>query len=600
MTFLPMSAIEMRDRGWDQCDIILVTGDAYVDHPSFGAAVIGRVLELGGFRVGIIAQPDWRGIADFTKLGKPRLFFGVTSGNIDSMLHHYTAARKLRRDDPYSPGGRPGLRPNRASIVYSNRLREAYKDVPIVLGGIEASLRRLAHYDYWNDAVRRSILFDAKADILVYGMGEGAIRSIAGMLNTEDGLQNTQLRSVPGTASVLGSRDVEKVRSSDCIKLPSFEEVSSSKEAFNRAFALTTNEANPYFGKRLLQQHGDRYLIVNPPALPLATEELDRIYELPYEHKAHPAYKEPIPALETVKWSIVSHRGCYGGCSFCTLYFHQGPIVQSRSIRSVIREVRTLSARKDFKGTIADIGGPTANMYGTNCKSNKRGHDCRRRSCLSPRMCDNLKTDQFESIKLWRAVQDIPGVKQMFVASGVRHDLALRDPRYLKNLIQERTGGHLKIAPEHTSPRVLRLMNKPESDQFAEFVDAFRHFSNKEQYLVPYLISSHPGCGTEDMAELREFLQERRIKVEQVQDFIPLPMTASAAMYHTGKDPFTGRNVYVERTPAGKQNQRKMLSMPGDGEWELSDRRDGQSDYRKYRRFPAVTKKISNFKANRR
>jgi uncharacterized radical SAM protein YgiQ len=568
--------------------VILITGDAYVDHPSFGAAVIGRVLEADGFRVGVIAQPDWRATADFMKLGKPRLFFGVTSGNIDSMLHHYTAAKKLRRDDPYSPGGRHGLRPNRALIVYANRLREAYKDVPIVLGGIEASLRRLAHYDYWDGAVRRPVLFDAKADILVYGMGERAIRTIARLLDTGDGMRNAKLRSIPGTAVILGKQEVEEAQGPDCVELPSFEDAVCSKDAFNRAFTTTTNEANPFFGKRLLQKNADRWLLQNPPALPLETGELDRIHELPYQRAAHPSYREPVPALETVKWSVVSHRGCYGGCSFCTLYFHQGPVIQSRSIESVVREVRTLSARKDFKGTITDIGGPTANMYGTNCKANKRGHDCRRRSCLAPQMCHNLKTDQFESVRLWRAVMDVPGVKQVYVASGVRHDLALRDTRYLKNLIQERTGGHLKIAPEHVSARVLRLMNKPEAGLFAEFVDAFRHFSAKEQYLVPYLISSHPGCGTEDMDQLREFLQERRIKVEQVQDFIPLPMTASAAMYHTGKDPFTGRNVYVEWTAAGKQGQRNMLAQPGDGEWELSGKRGGKTGFQGKRQTPAA------------
>lgn len=569
MPFLPMTTGEMRARGWDQCDVILISGDAYVDHPSFGAAVIGRVLEADGYRVGVIAQPDWRGTADFMKLGKPRLLFGVTSGNIDSMLHHYTAAKKLRRDDPYSPGGRHGLRPNRALIVYANRLREAYRDAPIVLGGIEASLRRLAHYDYWDDAVRRPVLFDAKADILVYGMGEGAIRTIARLLDGGVGVRDLKLRGVPGTAVILGKPEAEEVRGPGCIELPSFEDAACSKDAFNRAFTLATAEANPHFGRRLLQKNGDRWLLQNPPALPLEAEELDRIHELPYERAAHPSYREPVPALETVKWSVVSHRGCYGGCSFCTLYFHQGPIIQSRSIASVVREVKALAARKDFRGTITDVGGPTANMYGTNCKSGRRGRDCRRRSCLAPRLCHNLKTDQFESVRLWRAVTAVTGVRQLYVASGVRHDLALQDARYLKNLIRERTGGHLKIAPEHVSDRVLRLMNKPGAELFAEFLDAFRHFSDKEQYPVPYLISGHPGCGYDDMLELRAFLKEQGIRVEQVQDFIPLPMTASAAMYHTGRDPFTGDKVYVERDPAGKQRQRQLLTAAAERDaWE--------------------------------
>lgn len=569
-----MTAEEMRARGWDQCDVVLVTGDAYVDHPSFGAAVIGRVLEADGYRVGVIAQPDWRGTADFMRLGRPRLFFGVTSGNIDSMLHHYTAARKLRRDDPYSPGGRHGLRPNRALIVYANLLRQAYRDVPIVLGGIEASLRRLAHYDYWDDAVRRPVLLDAKADILVHGMGETAVRAIAGALDSHPAGRQDALRGIPGTAVIVGTAEIGALRGPGCVELPSFEEVSGSKESFNRAFTLAAAEASPYFGRPLLQACGDRWLLVNPPARPLAAEELDRVHELPYQRAAHPSHRGPVPALETVKWSIVSHRGCYGGCSFCTLYFHQGPVVQSRSIASIVREAAALAARRDFTGTITDIGGPTANMYGTNCRSDRRARDCRRRSCLAPRICHDLKTDQFESVRLWRAVSAVPGVRKVFVASGVRHDLALRDDRYLRNLVRERTGGHLKIAPEHVSPRVLRLMNKPGAETFAEFLDAFRRYSAREQYLVPYLISSHPGCGYGDMLELREFLKANGIRVEQVQDFIPLPMTASAAMYRTGRDPFTGDKVYVERDPAGKLRQRRLLMPGGDGQWEPGGQRE--------------------------
>ena len=573
MTFLPMTRAEMQALGWDQCDVIVVTGDAYVDHPAFGAAVVGRVLQAAGFRVGIIAQPDWRSTADFMKLGKPRLFFGVTSGNIDSMLHHYTAAKKMRHDDPYSPGGRHGLRPNRALIPYANKIREAYKDTPIVLGGIEASLRRLAHYDYWDDAVRRSVLVDAKADLLVYGMGERAIKAIAHALNTGYGILNTELRKIPGTVAIIKGSEIAALPQQEYIELPSFEDTQVSKDAFNQAFVTASQEANPFTGKTLLQRHGDRAVLCNPPALPLDTEELDAVYELPYHRAPHPSYKEPVPALETVKWSIVSHRGCYGGCNFCTLYFHQGPVIQSRSAGSVVREVKTLAARKDFRGVITDIGGPTANMYGTNCREAKRASGCRHRSCLTPRLCDHLDADQSPSLLLWREVLRVPGVKQAFVASGVRHDLALRDPRYLRELIAERTGGHLKVAPEHCSARVLQAMNKPDIGDFVAFLEEFRKSSAKEQYLVPYLISSHPGCGYDDMLELQVFLKQHRIRVEQVQDFIPLPMTASAAMYHTGRDPFTGAKLYVERSADGKLPQRRLLMQEGGETWETQERR---------------------------
>ncbi|MDQ7798158.1 MAG: YgiQ family radical SAM protein [Candidatus Edwardsbacteria bacterium] len=568
MNYLPMTRSEMDSLGWEQCDIILVSGDAYMDHSSFGPAVIGRVLESQGFKVGIIAQPDWHSTADILRLGKPRLFFGVTSGNIDSMLHHYTANKKLRHDDPYSPGGRHGLRPNRAVIVYSNLIRQAYKDVPIVLGGIESSLRRLAHYDYWDDAVRRSILFDAKADLLVYGMGERAVGRIAQLLNAECRMQNAELQSIPGTAAICRSSELPKFGTLEYAELPSFEEVSSSKEAFNQAFVIASHEANPYFGKRLLQKHGDRYLLVNPPALPMNSEELDAVYALPFQRRVHPSYTEPIPAFETVKWSVTSHRGCYGGCSFCTLFFHQGPIIQSRSIESIINEAELLARDPKFKGVISDIGGPTANMYGTGCKVSGREKFCRKPSCLAPQLCENLKPGQHASVKLWHQALKVPGVRNIFIASGVRYDLALHDHKYLRELVQKHTGGHLKVAPEHCSALVLKQMNKPGIKVFLEFLDIFRHLSKKEQYLVPYLISSHPGCRLEDMLELKRFLKKHGLAVEQVQDFIPLPMTTSAAMYHTGKNPYTGEDLFVERTAAGKLKQRYALEAGRGDQWE--------------------------------
>lgn len=579
MSCLPMTKEECFSRGWDRCDVIIVTGDAYVDHPSFGAAVISRVLEAQGFKVGIIAQPDWHSTVDIMRLGKPRLFFGVTSGNIDSMLHHYTANKKLRRDDPYSPGGRHGRRPNRATIVYSNLIRQTFKDVPIVLGGIEASLRRLAHYDYWDDAIRRSILFDAKADLLVYGMGEKSIVRVAELLNAEGRMQSAELQSIPGTAAIVRTTELPKLGASEYAELPSFEEVSSSKEAFNKAFIIASNEANPYFGKRLLQKHGGRYLLVNPPAMPLASEDLDAIYALPYQRKTHPSHREPIPALETVKWSVTAHRGCYGGCRFCTLYFHQGPVIQSRSQESILNEIKFLTKDPKFKGVISDIGGPTANMYGTGCKVNGREKFCRKPSCLAPQICGNLKPGQHASVILWHEALKVPGVKNVFVASGVRYDLALRDHKYLKELIQKHTGGHLKVAPEHCSSDVLKQMNKPGIGVFIEFLNIFRHLSKKEQYLVPYLISSHPGCRLEDMLELKGFLKKHGLAVEQVQDFIPLPMTASAAMYYTGKNPYTGEELFTERTAAGKLKQRYALDHKTTEQWEskAGDRRRRRS-----------------------
>lgn len=561
----------MAGRGWDRCDVVLVTGDAYVDHPSFGAAVIVRWLESHGWRVGVIAQPDWRSAEDFMKLGRPKLFFGVTSGNIDSMLHHYTANRKLRHDDPYSPGGRYGLRPNRATIAYCNRLRQAFPAAPLVLGGVEASLRRFAHYDYWDDAVRRSLLLDAKADLLAFGMGERQVVEIARRADAGEGIAD--MTDILGTAVVLGRRGMEALAKSKrrFAELPSYEEVASSHRSFNLATRLMSEHGRPFSEEALVQKHGDRWVLANPPSEPLSTPEMDAVYGLPYERKAHPSYREKVPALETVRWSIVSHRGCYGGCSFCTLFFHQGPAIQSRSIGSIVREARALSSDPKFRGTITDIGGPTANMYGTGCGSTPAGKRCRRRSCLAPSACPKLKVDQSPSLKLWRAVAAVPGVKRVLVASGVRHDLALHDRRYLEELVRKRTGGHLKVAPEHCSPHVLKLMNKPSIGAFVEFLEIFRELSLREQYLVPYLISSHPGCSQADMEELARFLGRHRLRVEQVQDFIPLPMTVSAAIYHTGADPFTGEEAIVEKSAAGKLRQRYAIGRGGGERWEGND-----------------------------
>lgn len=568
MSFPPLTWSEVQARRWDGCDIILVSGDAYVDHPSFGIAIIARVLEAEGFRVGIIAQPDWRSREGFMTLGRPRLCFGVSSGNIDSMLHHYTANRKLRRDDPYAPGGKHGLRPNRAVIVYCNRLRQAFPGVPLVIGGIEASLRRLAHYDYWDDAVRRSILFDSRADILVHGMGERPMVEIARRL--AEGERIGEIREVPGTAvSISGREWEEKKASAEFRELPSYDEVSRDRTAFALAQRLYDVECRPG-GRRVVQRHGDRYLMVNPPAEPLTTAEMDRIYGLPFTRRPHPLYREPVPALETVKWSIVSHRGCYGGCSFCTLYYHQGPAIQSRSLNSIVAEAKRLAADPGFKGTITDIGGPTANMYGTGCRQPGKRRNCLRPSCLYPTPCRLLDVDQSASLRVWRAVLKIPEVKRIYVASGVRHDLALRDERYLAQLVREHTGGHLKVAPEHCVAGVLRLMRKPGVEVFLKFLSRFRALSDRKQYLVPYLISSHPGTTYDDMLELRDFLRKHRLRVEQVQDFIPLPLTDSAAMYYTGQEPRSGEPVFVEKTVRGKLRQRYSIVNQGGELWEGS------------------------------
>lgn len=534
-------------------DVILISGDALVDHPSFGTALVARFLESLGLLVGVIAQPNWRDPRSVARLGRARLFFGISSGNLDSMLHHYTAARKKRRDDPYSPGGRTGLRPNRAVIVYANLVRAIWRDVPLVLGGMEASLRRLAHYDYWEDAVRRSILVDAKADCLVYGNAERALTEIVQALRKGHTLSEIHCR---GTVVIR----------SDCpdtpfVELPSFETVACDPMQFARMTYHALREIHSPSPRILVQAHGNRYVWHMPPAVPLSSKELDALYNLPFTRRAHPMYgDERIPALDTVQHSLVTHRGCFGGCAFCALSYHQGSVIQSRSAESIIAEANRFARDPSFGGTITDVGGPSANMYGAYCGKNPKGRGCARFSCLWPRICPHLHADPNASIALWRQLKRVRGVHHVFVASGIRMDLANRSPEYIRELVQNHTGGHLKVAPEHISDDVLRRMHKPPLREFLTFLRWFEMYRPRGIYLVPYLMSSHPSCTKQHMQQVNDFLHHRRIAVEQVQDFIPIPGTLASAMYHAGVDPETMEPLFVEKSDRGKLRQRQLLS----------------------------------------
>ncbi|HNT71997.1 MAG TPA: YgiQ family radical SAM protein [Methanothrix sp.] len=562
---LPMSMEEARRDGIDRFDVVLVSGDGYVDHPSFGVGLIGRVLQDAGYSVGIVPQPDWRRDSDFARLGEPQLFFGVASGNVDSMVNNYSPALRRRRRDVYSPGGRL-LRPDRASIVYANRVHAHFPDVPVILGGIEASLRRFAHYDFWSDSVRGSILADAPADLVVYGMGERPILEVARRLAGGEAVG--EIRDVPGTAFKM---EVREWRASGCqglVEIPSFGEVAADKRRYAEAFRLHYGEQDPFRGRTIVQPHPKTVVVANPPSLPLTTEELDEIYELPFTRAAHPSYQEEIPALEPVRFSITTHRGCFGSCAFCALTHHQGRIVQSRSIESVVREAEALTRLPGFKGVIQDVGGPTANMYGMACSRWRAGAGGGTEGACADRLCSpdcpTLKADHRRQIELLRRLRDIPGVKRVFVSSGIRHDLVLADQtgvEYLYALSRHHVSGHLKVAPEHVSDRVLARMHKPSRAALEEFRDIFKRASRKagkEQYLVPYFISGHPGCELRDMVELAEYLRDHRLRSDQVQDFTPTPMTVSTCMYYTGLDPFTRSPVHVPRGRE-KEIQRALL-----------------------------------------
>jgi uncharacterized radical SAM protein YgiQ len=555
---LPVTRREMDARGWDACDVVIVSGDAYVDHPSFGAAVVGRFLESLGYRVGILAQPDPSDPASFLALGAPRLFWGVTAGNVDSQLATWTVMRKRRRDDPYSPGGRAGRRPANATIVYTSLARAAAKGVPVVIGGIEASLRRFPYYDYWTDKVRRSLLFDAKADYLVFGMAERALAALAADLR--DGRRPAGIR---GTAEIRASPD----GFSDPVILPSFEEVSAATEDGKAAFVAMTRtiflEHHAARDRVLVQPHGDRWLVVHPPAHPLEPDELDRLYALPFTRRPHPSYGNvAIPAYEMIRDSITTHRGCYAACAFCAIAMHQGAAVTSRSEGNIVAEIERMAATPNFHGTISDLGGPTANMYGTACKLGRPG--CAARNCLTPEICANLSADPAPLLALMKRVRAIRGVRHAFVSSGIRFDLAMAGggTRYIGELVRHHVSGRLKIAPEHVSADVLRIMRKPPADAYTRFVAAIRDAAKsvgRACPIVEYFISGHPGCTLRHMVELAEYLHRNQVKPEQVQDFYPAPLTLAAAMFYTGVDPLTGERVHVARTDREKALQRALL-----------------------------------------
>ncbi|MCA8920606.1 MAG: YgiQ family radical SAM protein [Planctomycetes bacterium] len=556
---LPMTPREVKARGWSEVDVVLVSGDAYVDHPSYGTAVVGRVLEAAGYRVAILAQPNWKSVDPWRTFGRPRLFFGVGAGNMDSMINHYTANRKVRNDDAYSPGGRIGLRPDRATLAYAQRCREAYKGVPVIAGAVEASLRRLAHYDYWSDKVRGSILLDAKADLIVYGMAESTIVEIARRLERGAGLE--ELRDLRGLTYALGAK--EPVPAGDDVEvLPSFEEVKQDKRAFARATKLLHLNSNPHNAKTLVQLHGRRAVVCTPPALPLSTAELDRVHELPYTRRPHPAYKEPIPAYEVIKHSVAIMRGCFGGCTFCSITTHQGRIIQSRSEASVLRELRELKDEPGFKGVVSDLGGPTANMYTLRCSKPEVEKTCKRLSCVHPKICKLLGTDHGPLVRLLEKARKEPGINKILVASGVRMDLAARSPEYLEAMAAHHVGGRLKVAPEHASDDVLQKMKKPSIASFTEFSDAFHAASaraGKNQQLVPYFIASHPGSGIEEMIELALYLKRNGYRPDQVQDFIPAPLDIATAMYYTGLDPISMQPVKIARGMRDRRLQRALM-----------------------------------------
>jgi len=600
--FLPTTRSQMEDLGWDACDVILVTGDAYVDHPSFGMAVIGRVLEAQGFRVGIIAQPDWTGVDDFMALGRPNLFFGVTAGNMDSMVNRYTADRKMRSDDAYTPGGTGGSRPDRSVIVYAQRCREACTDIPIVVGGIEASLRRIAHYDYWSDKVRRSVVLDAKADLLVYGNGERQVVEIAHRLAAGEPVDAiTDIRGTafvgkevpegwveidstsidrPGKVDARSDPYAEKSPSGTCasngaelpvqfhrhpridrtrsvIRMPSFKAVQKDPVLYAHASRVMHLETNPGNARALVQRHGDRDVWLNPPPIPLTTAELDRVFELPYTRRPHPGYGDArIPAYEMIRFSVNIMRGCFGGCTFCSITEHEGRIIQNRSEDSIVREIETIrDSVPGFTGIISDVGGPTANMYRLACKSAKIEAACRRPSCVYPGICSNLKTDHDPLIRLYKRVRELPGIKKVLVASGLRYDLAVRSPDYVRELVTHHVGGYLKIAPEHTESGPLSRMMKPGIEayyRFKELFDTYSQAAGKKQYLIPYFIAAHPGTSDEDMMNLALWLKRNGFRADQVQNFLPSPMATATAMYHSGRNPLRSVRADSERVAVAK------------------------------------------------
>jgi uncharacterized radical SAM protein YgiQ len=565
----PASAAEMRERGWDSVDVVFVTGDAYVDHPSFAMAILHRVLETAGFRVAMLSQPDWRTVEPWRQFGRPRLFFAVSAGNMDSLINHYTANKKVRNDDAYSPGGRIGLRPDRATLPYCQRCREAFPGVPVIAGGVEASLRRLAHYDYWSDTVRRSILLDSKADLVVYGMGEAAIVEIAQRLAA--GKTVKDLRDLRGVAYAMGARESDDLVNRDAIaprlteyvQIPSFESVRDDKTAFVEATRLIHLNTNPYNAATLVQFHDRQAVVVNPPAFPLSAAEMDAVFDLPYTRRPHPMYSEPIPAHEMIKDSVTIMRGCFGGCTFCSITAHQGRIIQSRSEGSIVNEVKKMAADPEFKGVVSDIGGATANMYRMRCTRPDVEAKCKRLSCIHPTICKLLDTDHAPTVNLLREVREQEGIRKVFVASGIRMDLAQLSPEYVQELATHHVGGRLKVAPEHTSDTVLGLMKKPSIANFDTFAEQYREASKAagkpKQFLVPYFISGHPGSGLAEMIDLAVYLKRNGYQPDQVQDFIPAPFDIATALWYTGIDVFTGKPVTVARGMRDRKMQRALM-----------------------------------------
>ena len=567
--FLPVSKADMQKRGWDWYDFLIITGDAYVDHPSFGTAIISRLLESEGHRVAVLAQPDWRKLSSFTDMGRPRLGVMISGGNIDSMVAHYTVAKRRRQTDAYSPANKAGLRPDRATIVYCNKIREAFGDIPLIIGGLEASLRRFAHYDYWEDKVRRSILLDSGADLLSYGMGETSMREIAARLAS--GTPVREITDVRGTAFLADSAAACAYPKVEC---PSFEQVCADKTAYAQANKIQYEEHDPIRGKAILQRHGTKLLIVNPPSMPLTTQEFDFVAELPYVREPHPMYDAVggVPSIEEVRFSVIHNRGCFGACNFCSLAFHQGRIISSRSHESVIREATELTKHPGFKGYIHDVGGPTANFRRPACKKQMKAGLCKNRACLAPEPCPNLDADQSDYLALLRKVRAIPGVKKVFIRSGIRFDYLLQDKNgeFFSELVKHHVSGQLKVAPEHCVNSVLDYMGKPHIEVYERFKEKYQRLNQKygkEQYLVPYLISSHPGCTLQDAVRLAEWLNRNGRQPEQVQDFYPTPGTLSTCMYYTGIDPRTMEPVYVPTDAHEKAMQRALM------QWKRPEKR---------------------------
>ncbi len=566
--FLPTTKKELEIRGWGEVDVVLFSGDAYVDHPSFGAAVIGRVIESEGWRVAIVPQPDWRGDhRDFTKMGRPRRFFAISAGCMDSMVNHYTANKRLRSNDAYTPDGKAGMRPDRATITYAKIIKQLYPDVPLVIGGIEASLRRFSHYDYWDDSYHRSILADTGADLLIYGMGEKPVRELVRRLSAGATIQDCH------DMCQVGYLSDTKPEGDGVVELASHEECAKNKKTSAATFKTIEEESNKLNQTTLVQSVGNRYVVVNPPYSPMTTEELDAVYELPFTRQPHPKYKgKTIPAFDMIRWSVNTHRGCWGGCAFCTISMHQGKFVVSRSLDSILKEVRTLASDPEFKGYLSDLGGPSANMYMMRGKNQELCAKCKRPSCAFPSVCKNMNTDHAPLLEMYRAVDALPCIKKSFIGSGVRYDVVMHrtdseevnrtNAEYARELIKNHVSGRLKVAPEHTSDRVLSVMRKPSFSLFKQFKQTFDRINESEhlnQQIIPYFISSHPGCEPIDMAELAIETKRLNFQLEQVQDFTPTPMTLATEMYHTGLDPYTLKPIFVARTKDDKLAQRQFF-----------------------------------------